>query len=158
MTFLNIVVRYQTTHWLKPYLATGNFSHCLRTACILSKNMASSVNVKRPRQEADEIQARQAKRARESPEKLEASLENRNLEDDESRGTTLTGGENVLIQDAMAGNRKGNRERNARTRKASRLHMSRRTEEGTSKAPRLPKRQCALMIGFCGTGCNGMQM
>lgn len=26
------------------------------------------------------------------------------------------------------------------------------------KAPRLPKRQCALLIGFCGTGCNGMQM
>lgn len=24
--------------------------------------------------------------------------------------------------------------------------------------PRLPKRQCALLIGFCGTGCNGMQM
>jgi hypothetical protein len=22
----------------------------------------------------------------------------------------------------------------------------------------LPKRQCALLIGFCGTGCNGMQM
>ena len=30
--------------------------------------------------------------------------------------------------------------------------------EEISKAPRLPKRQCALLIGFCGTGCNGMQM
>lgn len=30
--------------------------------------------------------------------------------------------------------------------------------EGEEKAPRLPKRQCALLIGFCGTGCNGMQM
>jgi hypothetical protein len=30
--------------------------------------------------------------------------------------------------------------------------------EQSSKAPRLPKRQCALLIGFCGTGCNGMQM
>ncbi|KDQ61391.1 hypothetical protein JAAARDRAFT_123132 [Jaapia argillacea MUCL 33604] len=27
-----------------------------------------------------------------------------------------------------------------------------------SKVPRLPKRQCALLIGFCGTGCNGMQI
>jgi len=158
MTFLNIVVRYQTTHRAKRCLATWNFSHCLRTACILGKNMASSVNVKRPRQEADEIQARQAKQARESPGKLEASLENKNPKDDETRGTTLTRGENALTQDAIAGNRKSNRERNARSRKASRLHMSRRTEEGTSKAPRLPKRQCALMIGFCGTGCNGMQM
>lgn len=30
--------------------------------------------------------------------------------------------------------------------------------EQAAKAPRLPKRQCALLIGFCGTGCNGMQM
>ncbi|KAF7982570.1 hypothetical protein HWV62_27565 [Athelia sp. TMB] len=26
-----------------------------------------------------------------------------------------------------------------------------------SKGPRYPKRQCALLIGFCGTGCKGMQ-
>lgn len=26
------------------------------------------------------------------------------------------------------------------------------------KAPRYPKRQCALLIGFCGSGYNGMQM
>ncbi|EPQ56520.1 pseudouridine synthase [Gloeophyllum trabeum ATCC 11539] len=33
-------------------------------------------------------------------------------------------------------------------------------DEGESgpKTPRLPKRQCALLIGFCGTGCNGMQI
>lgn len=30
--------------------------------------------------------------------------------------------------------------------------------EPVVKTPRLPKRQCALLIGFCGTGCNGMQM
>lgn len=29
---------------------------------------------------------------------------------------------------------------------------------GEPKAPRLPKRQCALLIGFCGAGYNGMQM
>ena len=27
-----------------------------------------------------------------------------------------------------------------------------------TKAPRLPKRQCALMVGFCGTGYSGMQL
>lgn len=31
-------------------------------------------------------------------------------------------------------------------------------ENGEPKAPRLPKRQCALLIGFCGDGFNGMQM
>lgn len=30
--------------------------------------------------------------------------------------------------------------------------------DSESTTPRLPKRQCALLIGFCGTGCNGMQM
>jgi hypothetical protein len=30
--------------------------------------------------------------------------------------------------------------------------------EQVQKAPRLPKRQCALLIGFCGMGCSGMQM
>ena len=31
-------------------------------------------------------------------------------------------------------------------------------ENGEPKAPRLPKRPCALLIGFCGDGYNGMQM
>ncbi|KAM5532801.1 hypothetical protein V8D89_013520 [Ganoderma adspersum] len=31
-------------------------------------------------------------------------------------------------------------------------------ENGESKGPRLPKRQCALLIGFCGDGFNGMQI
>ncbi|KAI0319395.1 pseudouridine synthase [Amylostereum chailletii] len=30
--------------------------------------------------------------------------------------------------------------------------------EGGDKAPRLPKRMCAVLIGFCGTGCQGMQI
>ncbi|KAI0794185.1 tRNA pseudouridine synthase [Fomes fomentarius] len=31
-------------------------------------------------------------------------------------------------------------------------------ENGESKPPRLPKRPCALLIGFCGDGYNGMQI
>jgi hypothetical protein len=31
-------------------------------------------------------------------------------------------------------------------------------QDAAEKAPRLPKRQSALLIGFCGTGCAGMQM
>lgn len=43
---------------------------------------------------------------------------------------------------------------------------TRNTEDGAAgdtpadgeKKLRFPKRNCALLIGFCGTGCNGMQM
>jgi hypothetical protein len=31
-------------------------------------------------------------------------------------------------------------------------------EPGSTSKTRLPKRKCALMLGFCGTGYNGMQM
>ena len=31
-------------------------------------------------------------------------------------------------------------------------------DDGQDKAERLPKRVCALLIGFCGEGYNGMQM
>jgi len=31
-------------------------------------------------------------------------------------------------------------------------------DAGVPKTPRLPKRQCALLIGFCGSGYSGMQM
>ncbi len=31
--------------------------------------------------------------------------------------------------------------------------------EGRERSePRLPKRQCALLLGFCGSGCSGMQL
>lgn len=33
-----------------------------------------------------------------------------------------------------------------------------KVEDGEPKAPRLPKRPCALLLGFCGDGYNGMQM
>jgi tRNA pseudouridine38-40 synthase len=31
-------------------------------------------------------------------------------------------------------------------------------DDAPEKAPRLPKRQSAILLGFCGTGCAGMQM
>jgi len=31
-------------------------------------------------------------------------------------------------------------------------------KDAPEKAPRLPKRQSAILLGFCGTGCAGMQM
>ena len=54
--------------------------------------------------------------------------------------------------------RRGTRNEEAQVGEGS----TRATVEGglgeAQKAPRLPKRQCALLIGFCGTGCSGMQM
>ncbi|KAL7280704.1 hypothetical protein ACG7TL_005644 [Trametes sanguinea] len=35
---------------------------------------------------------------------------------------------------------------------------ARTPDDGEPKAPRLPKRPCALLIGFCGDGYNGMQI
>jgi len=55
---------------------------------------------------------------------------------------------------------KGKRGRN---RRATSYHKGDRECENSerlagSKAPRFPKRQCALLIGFCGSGYSGMQM
>ena len=33
-----------------------------------------------------------------------------------------------------------------------------RADDAPERAPRLPKRQSAILLGFCGTGCAGMQM
>ena len=53
--------------------------------------------------------------------------------------------------------------RNVSRRRASRNDELRArgaadVNEDIPKAPRLPKRQCALLLGFCGTSFNGMQM
>jgi hypothetical protein len=48
-----------------------------------------------------------------------------------------------------------------KSRPPERARRGTRTEprpEGEERTPRLPKRQCALLIGFSGTGYSGMQM
>jgi tRNA pseudouridine(38-40) synthase len=53
------------------------------------------------------------------------------------------------------GRRRGDRpERNETRADASKTG----TQDMPDKAPRLPKRQSAILLGFCGTGCAGMQM
>jgi tRNA pseudouridine38-40 synthase len=49
-------------------------------------------------------------------------------------------------------------EKNKGRRRGSRVDQETPEDDGRPKAPRLPKKQCALLIGFCGTGCAGMQM
>jgi len=50
-----------------------------------------------------------------------------------------------------------------RNRRATSYHKRDKGREDSDrpagpKAPRCPKRQCALLIGFCGSGYSGMQM
>lgn len=45
-----------------------------------------------------------------------------------------------------------------RGRRGTRQEGAAEEDDGQPKAPRLPKRQCALLIGFSGTGYAGMQM
>ncbi|KAI0954838.1 hypothetical protein AcW1_006610 [Taiwanofungus camphoratus] len=43
-------------------------------------------------------------------------------------------------------------------RRGTRGEETESRDSAEPKAPRLPKRQCALLIGFCGAGYNGMQI
>ncbi|OSD05463.1 tRNA pseudouridine synthase [Trametes coccinea BRFM310] len=57
--------------------------------------------------------------------------------------------------------RKGKDKEYARTRRRGTRpegEETRTPDDGEPKAPRLPKRPCALLIGFCGDGYNGMQI
>lgn len=62
------------------------------------------------------------------------------------------------------GSRKGkdkdtkNAGRRRRTRNEEDLESGKTGAEPRSSAPRLPKRMCALLIGFCGSGYSGMQI
>jgi tRNA pseudouridine38-40 synthase len=52
---------------------------------------------------------------------------------------------------------KEKKEKNKGRRRGSRTD-ERLQDDDRPKTPRLPKKQSALLIGFCGTGCAGMQM
>jgi tRNA pseudouridine38-40 synthase len=62
------------------------------------------------------------------------------------------------------GKDKGNRNIGRRRRddpetsKAGAVTSEADPQDAPEKAPRLPKRQSAILLGFCGTGCAGMQM
>ena len=49
-------------------------------------------------------------------------------------------------------------DRRERRRATLRPDGEERTESSEPKGPRLPKRQCALLLGYSGAGYNGMQM
>jgi tRNA pseudouridine38-40 synthase len=56
---------------------------------------------------------------------------------------------------------KGRRERRSATKEEEEANREKKrlmAEQGIEPPPRLPKRQSALLIGFCGSGYKGMQM
>lgn len=53
---------------------------------------------------------------------------------------------------------KREKEKEQRVRRGSRRDGEPAPDDGTPKEPRLPKRQTALLLGFCGSGYSGMQM
>lgn len=48
-------------------------------------------------------------------------------------------------------------EKQDKIRRGTRVEGEEREDTG-ERGPRLPKRQCALLLGFCGSGYSGMQM
>ena len=56
------------------------------------------------------------------------------------------------------GRRSRNEEDEERRRKGTLVLPAGEIEQQSPKALRLPKRQCALLLGFCGSGYRGMQM
>jgi tRNA pseudouridine38-40 synthase len=94
-----------------------------------------------------------------------------------SKKIRLDGGPSTSVDNVMTGTesdeevlpkvsgiqaQKGNPKQKKRSRRAREEveRVPQLDEEGNviPKAPRYPKRQCALLLGFCGSGYSGMQM
>ena len=94
-------------------------------------------------------------------------LEQDSIEKDDLPPESSTRGKHAGKRDAAgwAKSRKGKEKqtKNAGRRRAPRQPDTEPSEapkndEGEPRPPRLPKRMTALLLGFCGSGCSGMQM
>jgi tRNA pseudouridine38-40 synthase len=90
----------------------------------------------------------------------ESLLHQNHREGDAALKNGVTGGEGQSIGSKL---RKVERRRDSRNEETLSEQIDQAKEldavgDSTPKIPRLPKRQCALLIGFCGTECSGMQM
>ena len=111
------------------------------------------------RQKPDEPEAIEVDddiKAEEGGEAAEASSQGAKGKEKEKGKGQRDGGRNKR-QRGKKGDEKGS-ERNRRRGTRPEGEAAPTPEDGEPKAPRLPKRQCALLIGFCGDGYNGMQM
>lgn len=86
-------------------------------------------------------------------------------EDQQLVGGGVSGTARKNDSNAVAGKSEKKKEKEAK-KSGRRSRRGTRNDEGAGaeespdhpKTPRLPKRQCALLIGFCGSGYSGMQM
>jgi len=84
------------------------------------------------------------------------------MEDFTSPSEALKMAEDTAVIEGTSTTVKGKGKRR-RDRRATSYHKGDKRRENSArpagpKAPRCPKRQCALLIGFCGSGYSGMQM
>ena len=121
--------------------------------------MHEEANGASKRQKPDEPEAIEVDddtKAEEGGEAAEASSQGAKGKEKEKGKGKRDGGRNKR-QRGKKGDEKGP-ERNRRRGTRPEGEAAPTPEDGEPKAPRLPKRQCALLIGFCGDGYNGMQM
>ena len=113
------------------------------------------------RAEDDELAAPDAKRAKTSVPPLESEkVESKSMNNGDlgEGASTVTG--KLGDTTPKSAKRKDGATKVGRGRRGTRNHEVAEGEKSTDqpKALRLPKRQCALLIGFCGSGYSGMQM
>lgn len=119
---------------------------------------APSPSLKRPQEEVNETAA-SAKRAK--PEPAEDAEEGAVDTEANPRDETDKRGDKKKGQKPRGKKGKDKDQEYVRTRRRGTRPEGEEApaaDDGQPKAPRLPKRPCALLIGFCGDGYNGMQM
>lgn len=85
-----------------------------------------------------------------------------NVDDTKMGGNSESGGEELRISSSIHKGKQKQKKRSGRRRRAREEaeRAPQLDEEGNMipKALRYPKRQCALLLGFCGSNYSGMQM
>ena len=135
------------------------------------EGIRSSTSLKRSQDHAPEDAASASKRQKpDGPQTVEEG--ERKAEEGGETGEVSTPGEKGKRKEREKERKGGGRNKRQRGKKGEEKDYVRNRRRGTrpegeeapaaengeSKGPRLPKRQCALLIGFCGDGFNGMQM
>ena len=116
-----------------------------------------------------EPSAKRVKLAKEDPDAVSAQVDNSETTNtlplpeitDQSQDTTSSGKKKKDRRGGHAHANTKSGEKNDTKEWVGKRRGTRSNNENTdseNKAPRLPKRLCALLIGFCGSGYSGMQM
>ncbi len=149
----------QSNHPQSPSLSSTTPPPSNFLTCSTSASMAdpSTSTLKRPTPEVTDIESK------------EPDSKRYKYVDETDKGVVKEGGGTQAGEDRAGKKEKKNfkdesrkaaREFHAshKKRRGTRPEGEARVDDGEPKAPRQPKRHCALLIGFCGAGYNGMQM